>query len=224
MSIPALSTKLAHCLGVMSPCYSAIYLLYIGWLLLAGGDIEANPGPSHNEEHHPEVNPSPLFFEAQVNRNCQAHSLNNAAGKEWVKPEDLHNFWTAWETTLQDEGDKKAWHTARGDGGAFSDEVIHLYLRTKYGLTITSVAQLRTTDDWNDDNLDTIAIEYATLNFLCKTNGHSMALRRLGGQWKLLDSDSSSKSAIAICELSHSYTNHFHEVFVIAPDPAATPA
>ncbi|KAJ9513378.1 hypothetical protein QJQ45_001420 [Haematococcus lacustris] len=224
MSIPALSTKLAHCLGVMSPCYSAIYLLYIGWLLLAGGDIEANPGPSHNEEHHPEVNPNPLFFEAQVNRNCQAHSLNNAAGKEWVKPEDLHNFWTAWGTTLQDEGDKKAWHTARGDGGALSDEVLHLYLRTKYGLTLTSVAQLRTTDDWNDDNLDTIAIEYATPNFLCKTNGHSMALRKLGGQWKLLDSESSSKSAIAICELSHSYTNHFHEVFVIAPDPAATPA
>ncbi|KAJ9522827.1 hypothetical protein QJQ45_023606, partial [Haematococcus lacustris] len=160
----------------------------------------------------------------RVNRNCQAHSLNNAAGKEWVKPEDLHNFWTAWGTTLQDEGDKKAWNTARGDGGALSDEVIHLYLRTKYGLTLTNVAQLRTTDDWNDDNLDTIAIEYATLNFLCKTNGHSMALRKLGGQWKLLDSDSSSKSAIAICELSHSYTNHFHEVFVIAPDPAATPA
>ncbi|KAJ9522192.1 hypothetical protein QJQ45_008022 [Haematococcus lacustris] len=126
--------------------------------------------------------------------------------------------------TLHDEGDKKAWHTARGDGGAFSDEVIHLYLRYTYGLTIKSVAQLRTTDDWNDDNLDTIAIEYATLNCLCKTNGHSMALRKLGGQWKLLDSDSSSKSAIAICELSHSYTNHFHEVFVIAPDPAATPA
>ncbi|KAJ9516332.1 hypothetical protein QJQ45_001063 [Haematococcus lacustris] len=208
----------------MSPCYSAIYLLYIGWLLLAGGDIEANPGPSHYEEHHPEVNPNPRFFEAQVNRNCQAHSLNNAAGKPWVKPEDLHNFWITWQKTLHDEGDKKAWHTARGDGGAFSDEVIHLYLRYKYGLTIKSVAQLRTTDDWNDDNFDTIAIEYATLNFLCKTNGHSMALRKLGGQWKLLDSDSSSKSAIAICELSHSYTNHFHEVFVIAPDPAATPA
>ncbi|KAJ9532198.1 hypothetical protein QJQ45_003901 [Haematococcus lacustris] len=224
MGIPALLTKLAHCLGVMSPCYSAIYLLYIGWLLLAGGDIEANPGPSHYEEHHPEVNPNPRFFEAQVNRNCQAHSLNNAAGKPWVKPEDLHNFWITWQKTLHDEGDKKAWHTARGDGGAFSDEVIHLYLRYKYGLTIKSVAQLRTTDDWNDDNFDTIAIEYATLNFLCKTNGHSMALRKLGGQWKLLDSDSSSKSAIAICELSHSYTNHFHEVFVIAPDPAATPA
>ncbi|KAJ9526649.1 hypothetical protein QJQ45_017586, partial [Haematococcus lacustris] len=224
MGIPTLLTKLAHCLGVMSPCYSAIYLLYIGWLLLAGGDIEANPGPSHYEEHHPEVNPNPRFFEAQVNRNCQAHSLNNAAGKPWVKPEDLHNFWITWQKTLHDEGDKKAWHTARGDGGAFSDEVIHLYLRYKYGLTIKSVAQLRTTDDWNDDNFDTIAIEYATLNFLCKTNGHSMALRKLGGQWKLLDSDSSSKSAIAICELSHSYTNHFHEVFVIAPDPAATPA
>ncbi|KAJ9506008.1 hypothetical protein QJQ45_016679, partial [Haematococcus lacustris] len=174
--------------------------------------------------HTPHPNPNPLFFEAQVNRNCQAHSLNNAAGKEWVKPEDLHNFWTAWDTTLHDEGDKKAWRTAHGQGGAFSDEVIHLYLRTKYGLTITRVAHLRNTDDWNDDNLDTIAIEYATLNFLCKTNGHSMALRKLGGQWKLLDSDSPSKSAIAICELSRSYTTHFHEVFVIAPDPAATPA
>ncbi|KAJ9529435.1 hypothetical protein QJQ45_013693 [Haematococcus lacustris] len=96
--------------------------------------------------------------------------------------------------------------------------------RTKYGLTITRVAHLRNTDDWNDDNLDTIAIEYATLNFLCKTNGHSMALRKLGGQWKLLDSDSPSKSAIAICELSRSYTTRFNEVFVIAPDPAATPA
>ncbi|KAJ9509925.1 hypothetical protein QJQ45_011465 [Haematococcus lacustris] len=208
---------------------------FISWLLLAAGDVEVNPGPCPGERQLPQgtpntplgerhLNPNPTFFEAQVNRNCQAHSLNNAAGKQWVKPEDLHNFWIAWNTTLHDEGDKEAWHTARGDGGAFSDEVIHLYLKTKYGLTITSVAQLRTIDDWNDDNLDTIAIEYATLNFLCKTNGHSMALRKLSGQWKLLDSDNPNKTAMATCELSRSYTNHFHEVFVIAPDPAATPA
>ncbi|KAJ9510205.1 hypothetical protein QJQ45_015687, partial [Haematococcus lacustris] len=204
---------------------------FIPWLLLAAGDVEANPGPCSGERHQPQdtpntpyLNPNPKFFEAQVHRNCQAHSLNNAAGKQWVKPEDLHNFWIAWATTLHDEDDKKAWHTARGDGGAFSDEVIHLYLRTKYGLTITRVAELRTTDDWNDDNFDTMAIEYATLNFLCKTNGHSMALRKLGGQWKLLDSESPSKSAIAIRALPRSHTNYFHEVFVIAPDPAATPA
>ncbi|KAJ9528810.1 hypothetical protein QJQ45_000044 [Haematococcus lacustris] len=192
-----------------------------------------NPGGSPMEEEQEEM-PKEGTKTAVSRPATQAHRVThcttpnhtdrNGNRKGMGEAEDLHNFWTAWDTTLHDEGDKKAWRTAHGQGGAFSDEVIHLYLRTKYGLTITRVAHLRNTDDWNDDNLDTIAIEYATLNFLCKTNGHSMALRKLGGQWKLLDSDSPSKSAIAICELSRSYTTRFNEVFVIAPDPAATPA
>ncbi|KAJ9525786.1 hypothetical protein QJQ45_009341 [Haematococcus lacustris] len=145
---------------------SAIHLIYISWLLLAGGDIEANPGPSHVEEQHPDSNPFPLFFEIQTNRNCQVHSLNNVAGKQWVRPDDLSNFWLSRRDELNDDGDKRAWTAARGDGGAFSDEVIYLYLQSQYGLTLMRIAQLHTANDWTNEKLDALAIEHATLNFL----------------------------------------------------------
>ncbi|MGQ3285890.1 hypothetical protein, partial [Bosea sp. (in: a-proteobacteria)] len=69
-------------MGAITTVYSTIALIYMAWLLLAAGDIEANPGPTN--EH---------YMQARHSSACQVYSLNNAAGHEWVTMQDIDLFY-----------------------------------------------------------------------------------------------------------------------------------
>ncbi|KAJ9524404.1 hypothetical protein QJQ45_008605 [Haematococcus lacustris] len=126
-------------LGILSTSYCAMAITYIAWLLLACGDVEANPGPNTH------------YVQQVGSSTCQADSLNNIAGRKWASIDDIDTFYAQRLTQLNTPDELKAWQMARGAGG-YDDGVIDLYLTSQYGLMATSVADLRRPQDWTKHN------------------------------------------------------------------------
>ncbi|KAJ9515865.1 hypothetical protein QJQ45_008751 [Haematococcus lacustris] len=184
--------------------YSTIALIYMAWLLLAAGDIEANPGPTN--EH---------YMQARHSSACQVYSLNNAAGHEWVTMQDIDLFYENRLLQFTDQFERGAWLMARGVDG-YSDEVIEMYLRIHYGLAVQSIAQLNQPSDWSADNLGNLAGQYGTHTFLCKKPGHSMAMKCIDGAWNLLDSMETTPTPLSHIPTATMRT--MHQLFVITPN------
>ncbi|KAJ9525165.1 hypothetical protein QJQ45_020715 [Haematococcus lacustris] len=189
--------------GTVDPL-SAARAVYLAWLLLAAGDVEANPGPIN--EH---------YQQARHSSACQIYSLNNAAGHEWVTMHDIDHFYDNRLLQLTDYSERGAWLMARGAGG-YSDEVIEMYLRVHYGLAVQSIAQLNQPNDWTANNLGNLACQYGTHTFLCRRPGHSMAMTCKGGTWHLLDSMKSTPTPISRIPAAAKRT--MHQLFVITPN------
>ncbi|KAJ9529861.1 hypothetical protein QJQ45_022260, partial [Haematococcus lacustris] len=193
---------------VNTPCtvdpLSAARAVYLAWLLLAAGDVEANPGPIN--EH---------YQQARHSSACQIYSLNNAAGHEWVTMHDIDHFYDSRLFQLTDYSERGAWLMARGAGG-YSDEVIEMYLRAHYGLAVQSIAQLNQPNDWTANNLGNLACQYGTHTFLCRRPGHSMAMTCKDGTWHLLDSMKSTPTPISRIPAAAKRT--VHQLFVITPN------
>ncbi|KAJ9514278.1 hypothetical protein QJQ45_012213 [Haematococcus lacustris] len=191
-----------------TPCtvdpLSAARAVYLAWLLLAAGDVEANPGPIN--EH---------YQQARHNSACQIYSLNNAAGHEWVTMHDIDHFYDSRLLQLTDFSERGAWLMARGAGG-YSDEVIEMYLRVHYGLAVQSIAQLNQPNDWTANNLGNLACQYGTHTFLCRRPCHSMAMTCKDGTWHLLDSMKSTPTPISLIPAAAKRT--MHQLFVITPN------
>ncbi|KAJ9514694.1 hypothetical protein QJQ45_028426 [Haematococcus lacustris] len=191
-----------------TPCtvdpLSAARAVYLAWLLLAAGDVEANPGPIN--EH---------YQQARHSSACQIYSLNNAAGHEWVTMHDIDHFYDSRLLQLTDFSERGAWLMARGAGG-YSDEVIEMYLRVHYGLAVQSIAQLNQPNDWTANNLGNLACQYGTHTFLCRRPGHSMAMTCKDGTWHLLDSMKSTPTPISLIPAAAKRT--MHQLFVITPN------
>ncbi|KAJ9516448.1 hypothetical protein QJQ45_011049 [Haematococcus lacustris] len=189
-------------LGTLSTSYCAMAITYIAWLLLACGDVEANPGPNTH------------YVQQEGSSTCQADSLNNLAGRKWVSIDAIDTFYAQRLTQLNTPDELAAWQMARGAGG-YDDGVIDLYLTSKYGLTSTSVADLRRPQDWTKHNLDSLAQRYETTAFLCKRLGHSMAMTSLNGKWSLKDSLEPAPTPLARIALPTKQTHH--QLFIITP-------
>ncbi|KAJ9506795.1 hypothetical protein QJQ45_007348, partial [Haematococcus lacustris] len=189
-------------LGTLSTSYCAMAITYIAWLLLACGDVEANPGPNTH------------YVQQEGSSTCQADSLNNLAGRKWVSIDDIDTFYAQRLTQLNTPDELIAWQMARGAGG-YDDGVIDLYLTSKYGLISTSVADLRRPQDWTKHNLDSLAQRHETTAFLCKRLGHSMAMTSLNGKWSLKDSLEPAPTPLARIALPTKQTHH--QLFIITP-------
>ncbi|KAJ9525554.1 hypothetical protein QJQ45_003074 [Haematococcus lacustris] len=189
-------------LGTLSTSYCAMAITYIAWLLLACGDVEANPGPNTH------------YVQQEGSSTCQADSLNNLAGRKWVSIDAIDTFYTQRLTQLNTPDELIAWQMARGAGG-YDDGVIDLYLTSKYGLISTSVADLRRPQDWTKHNLDSLAQRHETTAFLCKRLGHSMAMTSLNGKWSLKDSLEPAPTPLARIALPTKQTHH--QLFIITP-------
>ncbi|KAJ9516537.1 hypothetical protein QJQ45_015088 [Haematococcus lacustris] len=189
-------------LGILSTSYCAVAITYIAWLLLACGDVEANPGPNTH------------YVQQVGSSTCQADSLNNIAGRKWVSIDDIDTFYAQRLTQLNTPDELKAWQMARGAGG-YDDGVIDLYLTSKYGLMATSVADLRRPQDWTKHNLNSLAQRHETTAFLCKRLGHSMAMTSLNGKWSLKDSLDPAPTPLARIAMSTKQTHH--QLFIITP-------
>ncbi|KAJ9507198.1 hypothetical protein QJQ45_004798 [Haematococcus lacustris] len=189
-------------LGILSTSYCAMAITYIAWLLLACGDVEANPGPNTH------------YVQQVGSSTCQADSLNNIAGRKWVSIDDIDTFYAQRLTQLNTPDELKAWQMARGAGG-YDDGVIDLYLTSKYGLMATSVADLRRPQDWTKHNLNSLAQRHETTAFLCKRLGHSMAMTSLNGKWSLKDSLDPAPTPLARIAMSTKQTHH--QLFIITP-------
>ncbi|KAJ9525558.1 hypothetical protein QJQ45_003065 [Haematococcus lacustris] len=189
-------------LGTLSTSYCAMAITYIAWLLLACGDVEANPGPNTH------------YVQQEGSSTCQADSLNNLAGRKWVSIDAIDTFYAQRLTQLNTPDELAAWQMARGAGG-YDDGVIDLYLTSKYGLISTSVADLRRPQDWTKHNLDSLAQRYETTAFLCKRLGHSMAMTSLNGKWSLKDSLEPAPTPLARIALPTKQTHH--QLFIITP-------
>ncbi|KAJ9511735.1 hypothetical protein QJQ45_022599 [Haematococcus lacustris] len=189
-------------LGILSTSYCAVAITYIAWLLLACGDVEANPGPNTH------------YVQQVGSSTCQANSLNNIAGRKWVSIDDIDTFYAQRLTQLNTPDELKAWQMARGAGG-YDDGVIDLYLTSKYGLMATSVADLRRPQDWTKHNLNSLAQRHETTAFLCKRLGHSMAMTSLNGKWSLKDSLDPAPTPLARIAMSTKQTHH--QLFIITP-------
>ncbi|KAJ9530378.1 hypothetical protein QJQ45_000763 [Haematococcus lacustris] len=189
-------------LGILSTSYCAMAITYIAWLLLACGDVEANPGPNTH------------YVQQVGSSTCQADSLNNIAGRKWVSIDDIDTFYAQRLTQLNTPDELKAWQMARGAGG-YDDGVIDLYLTSKYGLMATSVADLRRPQDWTKHNLNSLAQRHETTAFLCKRLGHSMAMTSLNGKWSLKDSLDPAPTPLARIAMSSKQTHH--QLFIITP-------
>ncbi|KAJ9533485.1 hypothetical protein QJQ45_026526 [Haematococcus lacustris] len=116
---------------------------------------------------------------------------------------------------LTDHLERGAWLMARGVDG-YSDEVIEMYLRTHYGLTVQSIAQLNQPSDWSADNLGHLAGQYGTHTFLCKKPGHSMAMKCMNGTWNLLDSMKTIPTPLSHIPAATKRT--MHQLFIITPN------
>ncbi|KAJ9532364.1 hypothetical protein QJQ45_010440 [Haematococcus lacustris] len=189
-------------LGTLSTSYCAMAITYIAWLLLACGDVEANPGPNTH------------YVQQVGSSTCQADSLNNIAGRKWVSIDDIDTFYEQRLTQLNTPDELKAWQMARGAEG-YDDGVIDLYLTSKYGLMATSVADLRRPQDWTKDSLNSLAQRHETTAFLCKRLGHSMAMTSLNGKWSLKDSLEPAPTPLARIAMSTKQTHH--QLFIITP-------
>ncbi|KAJ9513002.1 hypothetical protein QJQ45_029224, partial [Haematococcus lacustris] len=189
--------------GTLNPI-AAARDVYVAWLLLAAGDVEANPGPAIKH-----------FQQDQDSSACQIYSLNNAAGHEWVTMHDIDSFYENRLPQLTDNLERGAWLMARGIDG-YSDEVIEMYLRTHYGLAVQSIAQLNQPSDWSADNLGNLAGQYGTHTFLCRKQGHSMAMKCMNGTWNLLDSMETAPTPLL--RISTATKRTMHQVFVITPN------
>ncbi|KAJ9516740.1 hypothetical protein QJQ45_027152, partial [Haematococcus lacustris] len=189
-------------LGNLSTSYCAMAITYIAWLLLACGDVEANPGPNTH------------YVQQEGSSTCQADSLNNLAGRKWVSIDAIDTFYAQRLTQLNTPDELIAWQMARGAGG-YDDGVIDLYLTSKYGLISTSVADLRRPQDWTKHNLDSLAQRHETTAFLCKRLGHSMAMTSLNGKWSLKDSLEPAPTPLARIALPTKQTHH--QLFIITP-------
>ncbi|WP_444604729.1 hypothetical protein, partial [Bosea sp. (in: a-proteobacteria)] len=176
----------------------------MAWLLLAAGDVEANPGPAIKH-----------FQQDQDSSACHIYSLNNAAGHEWVTMHDIDSFYENRLPQLTDNLERGAWLMARGIDG-YSDEVIEMYLRTHYGLAVQSIAQLNQPSDWSADNLGNLAGQYGTHTFLCRKQGHSMAMKCINGTWNLLDSMATAPTPLL--RISTATKRTMHQLFVITPN------
>ncbi|KAJ9532814.1 hypothetical protein QJQ45_010932 [Haematococcus lacustris] len=187
-------------LGILSTSYCAVAITYIAWLLLACGDVEANPGPNTH------------YVQQVGSSTCQADSLNNIAGRKWISIDDIDTFYAQRLTQLNTPDELKAWQMARGAGG-YDDGVIDLYLTSKYGLMATSVADLRRPQDWTKHNLNSLAQRHETTAFLCKRLGHSMAMTSLNGKWSLKDSLDPAPTPLARIAMSTKQTHH--QLFII---------
>ncbi|KAJ9515662.1 hypothetical protein QJQ45_002695 [Haematococcus lacustris] len=159
------------------------YLTHIGWLLLAAGDIEPNPGPEGP------------YFEKQVAHHCQIHALNMVVGHPWLSNQDLANFHTSELNARQ--GDQM-WALARDEEGACNDTVVNLYLTSHYGLSTHTVAHLKTGRDWSTRHLDALAEAHGITAFLCKAPAHSMAIRKHNDTWYLLDSEATTPTPLQV--------------------------
>ncbi|KAJ9520002.1 hypothetical protein QJQ45_014732, partial [Haematococcus lacustris] len=183
---------------------AATRAVYVAWLLLAAGDVEANPGPTTRH-----------FMQDKDSFACQIYSLNNAAGHEWVTTHDVDTFYETRLPQLTDHLERGAWLMARGVDG-YSDEVIEMYLRIHYGLAVQSIAQLNQPSDWSADNLGNLAGQYGTHTFLCKKTGHSMAMKCIDGTWNLLDSMETTPTPLSHIPTATMRT--MHQLFVITPN------
>ncbi|KAJ9529996.1 hypothetical protein QJQ45_023288, partial [Haematococcus lacustris] len=183
---------------------AATRAVYVAWLLLAAGDVEANPGPTTRH-----------FMQDKDSFACQIYSLNNAAGHEWVTTHDVDTFYENRLLQLTDHLERGAWLMARGVDG-YSDEVIEMYLRIHYGLAVQSIAQLNQPSDWSADNLGNLAGQYGTHTFLCKKTGHSMAMKCIDGTWNLLDSMETTPTPLS--HISAATMRSMHQLFVITPN------
>ncbi|KAJ9528899.1 hypothetical protein QJQ45_000456 [Haematococcus lacustris] len=159
------------------------YLTHIGWLLMAAGDIEPNPGPEGP------------YFEKQVAHHCQIHALNMVVGHPWLSNQDLANFHTSELNARQ--GDQM-WALARDEQGACNDTVVNLYLTSHYGLSTHTVAHLKTGRDWSTRHLDALAETHGITAFLCKAPAHSMAIRKHNDIWYLLDSEATTPTPLRV--------------------------
>ncbi|KAJ9534987.1 hypothetical protein QJQ45_029665, partial [Haematococcus lacustris] len=189
--------------GTLNPI-AAARDVYVAWLLLAAGDVEANPGPAIKH-----------FQQDKDSSACQIYSLNNAAGHEWVTMHDIDNFYENRLPQLTDNLERGAWPMARGIDG-YSDEVIEMYLRTHYGLAVQSIAQLNQPSDWSADHLGNLAGQYGTHTFLCRKQGHSMAMKCMNGTWNLLDSMETAPTPLL--RISTATKRTMHQLFVITPN------
>ncbi|KAJ9527712.1 hypothetical protein QJQ45_000306 [Haematococcus lacustris] len=189
-------------LGTISITYGVMALTHITWLLLACGDIEANPGPNTH------------YTQKEGSNTCQIDSLNNAAGRKWVNTKDIDTFYTQRLSQLHKPDELLAWQMARGTEG-YDDGVIDMYLTSKYGLMATSVADLRRPQDWTKHNLDSLAQRHETTIFLCKKLGHSMAMTGLNGKWSLKDSLEPAPTPLARIPMPTRQTHH--QLFIITP-------
>ncbi|KAJ9525997.1 hypothetical protein QJQ45_009377 [Haematococcus lacustris] len=189
--------------GTLNPI-AAARDVYVAWLLLAAGDVEANPGPAIKH-----------FQQDQDSSACQIYSLNNAAGHEWVTMHDIDSFYENRLPQLTDNLERGAWLMARGIDG-YSDEVIEMYRRTHYGIAVQSIAQLNQPSDWSADNLGNLAGQYGTHTFLCRKQGHSMAMKCMNGTWNLLDSMETAPTPLL--RISTATKRTMHQLFVIAPN------
>ncbi|KAJ9519192.1 hypothetical protein QJQ45_017850 [Haematococcus lacustris] len=191
-----------------TPCtvdpLSAARAVYLAWLLLAAGDVEANPGPINGH-----------YQQARHSSACQIYSLNNAAGHEWVTMHDIDHFYDNRLLQLTYYSERGAWLMARGAGG-YSDEVIEMYLRVHYGLAVQSIAQLNQPNDWTANNLGNLACQYGTHTFLYRRPGHSMAMTCKDGTWHLMDSMKSTPTPISRIPAAAKRT--MHQLFVITPN------
>ncbi|KAJ9506815.1 hypothetical protein QJQ45_030420 [Haematococcus lacustris] len=104
---------------------------------------------------------------------------------------------------------------ARGTKG-YSDEVIEMYLRTRFGLAVQSIALLHQPHAWSDENLGNLASQYGTHTFLCRRPGHSMAMKCIDGAWNLLDSMQASPTPLPNIPAATKRT--VHQLFIITPN------
>lgn len=153
----------------------------------ATGSPQHKPSSNKSEEKKKSTH---VFFEKQKEKTlCRMHAINNALGRKALTPEKFYACCDTFDMTYHCRGSREFFFLLNNEAGdnKNSDNLLSFILMKKFRIPSSFISFTKEQQEEENESVELFDDEDCGA-FLCFSQSHIWAYRRVGSRWYCLDS------------------------------------